>query len=421
MKYKIGIDVGGTFTDFLLTRSDGKSETYKVLSTPKDPSVATMQGISEMAQDEGLSLRNFLASVDVIVHGTTVTTNAVLTYRGADTGLLTTNGVRDALEMRRGIREEQYNNRYTNAVPLVPRHRRLPTAGRLDYAGEEITPLDEGEIRSHVESLRESNVEAIAICFMNSFANRAHEDRTAQIVKEILPEAYLAVSTDVLPSIRFYDRVSTTVLTAYVGPILKGYLDNLLRKLDEAGFPNVLLIMQSNGGVVSPQIAMDHAASTLLSGPAGGPVAGMVYSGIQDYADSITMDMGGTSFDCALIKDRTPFTTTVGEINRLRLALPMLNVVTIGAGGGSIGWIDEGGLLRMGPQSASSDPGPACYGLGGEDPTCTDADLVLGYLDPGFFAGGRMPLHKEKAEKAIEEKIAKPLGFNLMEAAAGMY
>ncbi len=241
------------------------------------------------------------------------------------------------------------------------------------------------------------------------------------IVSEILPDAYLSVSTDVLPSIRFYDRVSTTVLNAYVGPILKRYLDSLVRKLDEAGFSNVLLIMQSNGGVISPKFAMDHAAVTLLSGPAGGPVAGIVYAGIQGFSDSITMDMGGTSFDCALIKDRMPFTTIAGEINRLRLALPMLNVVTIGAGGGSIGWIDEGGLLRMGPQSASSDPGPACYGLGGQDPACTDADLVLGYLDPDYFAGGKMPLHLDRAEKAIHDRIAKPLGFSLFEAAAGMY
>ncbi|MGC9028639.1 MAG: hydantoinase/oxoprolinase family protein [Desulfomonilaceae bacterium] len=421
MNFKIGIDVGGTFTDFLLTRSDGEFRAYKVLSTPKDPSIATMQGISEMARDEGLSLSDFLAAVDVIVHGTTVTTNAVLTYRGAKTGLLTTLGVRDALEMRRGIREEQYNNRYTNVAPLSPRYLRRPVAGRLDYAGAEVTPLSEEDVRRETEFLLKEGVEAVAICFMNSFANKAHEERAAQIVRDLMPDAYVSASTEVLPSIRFYDRVSTTVLNAYVGPILKKYLKNLLKKLAEAGFSNVLLIMQSNGGVVSPEIAMDHAATTLLSGPAGGPVAGIVYSGIQDYRDCITMDMGGTSFDCALIKDAVPFTTTVGEINRLRLALPMLNVVTIGAGGGSIGWIDEGGLLRMGPQSASSDPGPACYGLGGQDPTCTDADLVLGYLDPDFFAGGRMKLDPQKAAKAIEEKIAKPMGYTLEEAAAGMY
>lgn len=421
MRYKIGIDVGGTFTDFLLTRSDGQSRTYKVLSTPKDPSIATIQGISEMAQDERASLKAFLCAVDVIVHGTTVTTNAVLTYGGAKTGLLTSTGVRDALEMRRGIREEQYNNRYSNVAPLVPRYLRLPVSGRLDYAGKEIRPLSEGDVRTAAEFLRRQGVAAVAICFMNSFANGDHEEAAAKLVREVLPDVYLSVSTDVLPSIRFYDRTSTTVLNAYVGPILKKYLESLLAKLDEAGFPNVLLIMQSNGGVISPKFAMDHAATTLLSGPAGGPVAGIVYSGIQGHRDCITMDMGGTSFDCALIKNATPFTTTVGEINRLRLALPMLNVVTIGAGGGSIGWIDEGGLLRMGPQSASSDPGPACYGLGGTEPTCTDADLVLGYLDPDFFAGGRMPLHINQAVKAIEEKIAKRMGYDLHEAAAGMY
>lgn len=421
MNYKIGIDVGGTFTDFLLTRSDGQFRTYKVLSTPKDPSIATMQGISEMAQDEGMALKEFLASVAVIVHGTTVTTNAVLTHRGAKTGLLTTEGVRDALEMRRGIREEQYNNRYSNVVPLVPRYLRLPVPGRLDYAGKELSPLAEEELRSQTTFLKKSGVEAVAVCFMNSFANRDHEQQAARIVREIMPDAYVSVSTEILPSIRFYDRVSTTVLNAYVGPILRRYLQSLLKKLDDAGFPNILLIMQSNGGVISPDFAMDHAATTLLSGPAGGPVAGIVYAGIQNYRDCITMDMGGTSFDCALIKDANPFTTTVGEINRLRLALPMLNVVTIGAGGGSIGWIDEGGLLRMGPQSASSDPGPASYGLGGEDPTCTDADLVLGYLDPDFFAGGRMPLHADRAKRAIEAKIAKPSGYDLFEAAAGMY
>jgi N-methylhydantoinase A len=421
MNYKIGIDVGGTFTDFLLTRSDGEFRTYKVLSTPKDPSEATMRGIAEMARDEGLALSDFLAAVEVIVHGTTVTTNAVLTYSGAKTGLLTTTGVRDALEMRRGIREEQYNNRYTNPAPLVPRRLRLPVTGRLDYAGHEITPLDEQDAAGQVERLKAEGVQAVAICFMNSFANRDHEERAARIVRDLLPDAYLAVSVEVLPSIRFYDRVSTTVLTAYVGPILKRYLENLLKKLDQAGFPNVLLIMQSNGGVISPQVAMDNAAATLLSGPAGGPVAGVVYAGIQGYRDSITMDMGGTSFDCALIKDKTPFTTSVGQINKLRLALPMLNVVTIGAGGGSIGWIDEGGLLRMGPQSASSDPGPVCYGLGGENPTCTDADLTLGYLDPEFFAGGRIRLDLDRAKRAIEDKIAKRLGYDLYEAAAGMY
>jgi N-methylhydantoinase A len=418
---RIGIDVGGTFTDFLLTHDDGTSQVYKVLSTPDDPSVATMNGIEEMARDRDASTRAFLKDVEVIVHGTTVTTNAVLTRTGAKTGLLTTKGVRDALEMRRGIREEQYNNRYENVKPLVERYLRFPVDERLDYSGKVLTPIKTEDVDSAAGLFLKEGVEAIAVCFMNSFANGEHEEVAASIIREKLPEAYLTVSSDFLPSIRFYDRISTTVLNSYVGPILRQYLQALLARLKELDYDGILLIMQSNGGVISPEVAINSAAVTLLSGPAGGPVAGVWYSGEQGYDDCITMDMGGTSFDTALVKDRTPFVTTVGEINRLRIALPMLNVVTIGAGGGSIGWIDEGGLLRMGPQSAGAKPGPVCYGLGGEEPTCTDADLVLGYLDRDYFAGGKIKLDVKKAQKAIEEKIARPLGLSLHEAAAGMY
>jgi N-methylhydantoinase A len=421
MKYKIGIDVGGTFTDFLLAHEDGTSEIYKVLSTPDDPSIGLMNGLQEMAISKGLPLKEFIKDVDTIVHGTTVTTNAVLTYRGSKTGLLTTQGVRDALEMRRGIREEQYNNHYENVKPLVPRYLRFPIEGRLDYKGDEITPLSESEVEKALDLFEKERVEALAICFMNSFANAEHEQRAAEIVARRMPHAYLTVSSNLLPSIRFYDRVSTTVLNSYVGPILRSYLKSLIQKLKAVAFKGVLLVMQSNGGVVSPENAIETAAVTLLSGPAGGPVAGISYTGIQGYDDCITVDMGGTSFDAALIKNRTPVVTTEGEINRLRLALPMLNIVTIGAGGGSMGWIDEGGLLRMGPQSAGAKPGPACYDLGGELPTCTDADLMLGYLDPGYFAGGKMRLNKKKAERAIEEHIAKRLKMSVVEAAAGMY
>jgi N-methylhydantoinase A len=421
MKYKIGIDVGGTFTDFLLTMEDATTQIYKVLSTPDDPSIATMEGIQDMARDRGISTKEFLGDVTVIVHGTTVTTNAVLTYTGAKTGLLTTHGVRDALEMRRGIREEQYNNRYQNVDPLVERYLRYPIRERLDYQGDVLVSMHERDVHDAAALFLKEGVKAIAICFMNSFANKEHEEVAARIIRERIPEAYLTVSSDLLPSIRFYDRVSTTVLNSYVGPILKGYLNSLLKKLKGDEYRGVLLIMQSNGGVISPEGAIDNAAVTLLSGPAGGPIAGIAYTSIQGYDDCITMDMGGTSFDTALIKDKTPFVTTVGEINRLRLALPMLNVVTIGAGGGSIGWIDEGGLLRMGPKSAGAKPGPACYDLGGEDPTCTDADLVLGYLDKDYFAGGKMSLNLAKAERAIREKIADKLKLDLYEAAVGMY
>jgi len=421
MKYKIGIDVGGTFTDFLLAHEDGTAQIYKVLSTPDDPSIGLMNGLKEMAKDRSISLQEFIQEVDTIVHGTTVTTNAVLTYQGAKTGLLTTKGVRDALEMRRGIREEQYNNRFTNVEPLVPRYLRHPVEERLDDKGDVLTSIQEKDIYDAVNLFTEEGVQAIAICFMNSFANKEHEEVTAKIIREKLPNAYLTVSSTLLPSIRFYDRISTTVLNSYVGPTLRNYLTNLLRRLKDSGFNGVLLIMQSNGGVVSPEIAIDNAAVTLLSGPAGGPVAGITYTAIQGYRDCITIDMGGTSFDAALIKDRTPLVTTEGEINRLRLALPMLNIVTIGAGGGSIGWIDEGGLLRMGPQSAGAKPGPACYDLGGELPTCTDADLLLGYLEKDYFAGGKMPLNEEKAIKTIKTHIADKLKVDVIEAAAGMY
>ena len=421
MKYKIGIDVGGTFTDFLLAHEDGTTQIYKVLSTPDDPSVGLIAGLQRMADDRSITVKKFIRDVDTIVHGTTVTTNAVLTYRGAKTGLLTTEGLRDTLEMRRGVREEQYNNRFTNAEPLVPRHLRYPIRERLDYQGEVVTPIALEDVHKAAGFFAEEGIEAIAICFMNSFANKDHEEVAARIIREKIPAAYLTVSSDLLPSIRFYDRISTTVLNSYVGPILRSYLTSLLRRLKDIGFKGVLLIMQSNGGVVSPEIAIDHAAVTLLSGPAGGPVAGITYTGIQGYKDCITVDMGGTSFDAALIKNQTPLVTTEGEINRLRLALPMLNIVTIGAGGGSIGWIDEGGLLRMGPQSAGAKPGPACYDLGGEWPTCTDADLFLGYLDKDYFAGGKLPLNEEKAVNAIKTHIADKLGMDVIEAAAGMY
>jgi N-methylhydantoinase A len=380
-----------------------------------------MNGLSEMANEKNLFIGNFIKQVSLIVHGTTVTTNAVLTRKGSKTGLLTTKGLRDALEMRRGIREEQYNNRFTNVKPLVPRYLRWPVDERLDYKGETITELSESDVIAAADQFEAEGVEAVAICFMNSFANPKHEEEAAKIIKHHLPNSYLTVSSTFLPSIRFYDRTSTTVLNSYVGPILKRYLESLIENLDQIGFEGVLLIMQSNGGVVSPEFAMENAAVTLLSGPAAGPVAGIEYTAIHGYNDCITVDMGGTSFDAALIKNKTPLVTTEGEIDRLRLALPMLGIVTIGAGGGSIGWVDEGGLLRMGPQSAGSMPGPACYGLGGTLPTCTDADLILGYLDKDFFAGGKIPLSFDKASFTIKEHIADKLNMKVVEAAAGMY
>ncbi len=422
MTIKIGIDVGGTFTDFLLAEEGREPRIFKVLSTPSDPSIAVADGLREIAAsyDPPLSVEDFAARVDTIVHGTTVTTNATLTNNGARTALLTTRGVRDALEMRRGIREEQYNNRYTNVPPLVPRHLRVGVGGRLDRNGREIDPFDGDAVEAAVVDFRREGVEAVAVCFMNAFANPAHEQGAAEVVRRLMPEAYLTVSTDLLPSIRFYDRVSTTVLNSYVGPKLSRYLDRLLARLGEVGFKGLLLIMQSNGGVMAPEVAREKAALTLLSGPAAAPAAGMATVQAHGQSKCLTVDMGGTSFDAALV-DGSPVMVNEGEINRHRIALPMLGIHTIGSGGGSIGWIDEGGLLRMGPQSAGADPGPACYGKGGERPACTDANLVLGYLDPDFFAGGRIRLDAGAARRAIETHVARPLGLPVEEAAAGMY
>ncbi len=422
MGLKIGIDVGGTFTDFLVAEEGREPRIFKVLSTPDDPSIGVLDGLGEIAAglEPARTLEELAAVIETIVHGTTVTTNATLTGNGARTGLITTMGVRDALEMRRGIREEQYNNRYTNVEPLVPRYLRLGVKGRLDRAGREITPLEAEDVEAAIEVLKVEAVEAVAICFMNSFANPDHERAAAALVRDALPDAYLTVSSDLLPSIRFYDRVSTTVLNSYVGPILSGYIDHLMARLADIGFAGVLLIMQSNGGVMSPAIARDKAALTLLSGPAAGPGAGLSYVAAHDQSKCLTVDMGGTSFDAAMVVD-TPVTVNEGAINRHKIALPMLGIHTIGSGGGSIGWLDAGGMLRMGPESAGADPGPACYGKGGTKPAATDANLILGYLNPGFFAGGKIALDTEAARAAIEEHVAAPMGLSVAEAAAGMY
>jgi N-methylhydantoinase A len=420
LSVRVGIDVGGTFTDFFVVEEGRESSQYKVLSTPADPSIGLVQGLSEIAVSRGTSLADFARRIDAIVHGTTVTTNAVLTRGGARTGLLTTSGVRDALEMRRGVREEQYNNRYTNVPPLVPRRLRAPVRGRRDYKGDAIEPLNEDDVREALRLFASEGVEAVAICFMNSFASAEDERRAARIVEEELPSAYVTVSSELLPSIRFYNRVSTTVLNSYVGPKLDSYLRSLQARLKEVGFGGVLLVMQSTGGVVAPEVARKKASLTLLSGPAAGPRAGLDCARVHGRESCITIDMGGTSFDASLVRDGAPEVVTEGDIGRYRIALPMLGIVTIGAGGGSIGWVDEGGLLRMGPSSAGSDPGPACYGRGGKLPACTDADLVLGYLDPDYFAGGRIRLLRDESLRAIEAKVAKPLGLDVEEAAAGM-
>ncbi len=418
---RIGIDVGGTFTDFLVMDEAGGSLVHKVLSTPDDPSIAVMNGLSELAREHALGLSDFLGGVDIIMHGTTVTTNAVLTGKTARTGLITTRGFRDALEMRRGIREKLYDNKYRAPAPLVPRTLRLPATERVNAAGDVVAELELTDIDAAAAVLRAAEVEAVAVCFMHSYANAANEEKAARRLRELCGDAFLSISSRVLPQVRFYERVSTTVLNAAVGPVLGRYLDSLLQKIAAAQYHGVLLVMQSNGGVSAPGVVADLAASTLLSGPAAAPAAGLAYMAVHGENSFITMDMGGTSFDAALVKDGIPSVTSYGSVERMALALPSLEIITIGAGGGSIAWIDDGGLLRMGPQSAGAKPGPVCYGLGGVAPTCSDANLLLGYLNADFFAGGRMRLDFDAARSAVATHIAEPLGLDVTAAAAGMY
>ncbi|MHB1810382.1 MAG: hydantoinase/oxoprolinase family protein, partial [Solirubrobacteraceae bacterium] len=420
--YTIGVDVGGTFTDLVLAGGP-QLRLHKASSTPADPSDGLIDGLAGLAAIEGVELEQLLGSTALIVHGTTVTTNAVLTERGARTGLLTTEGFRDVLEMRRGVRSRThlYDNSYVAPPPLVPRHLRLPVPGRVDATGAELRPLGVEQARAAVAQLRHEGVEAIAICLMHSYANDTHERALAAIVAELAPDCFLSVSSEVLPQVRLYERVSTTAMNAYVGPVLHGYVERLVGRLAERGFGGVLLVMQSNGGVAIPEVVSRLPASTVLSGPAGGPVAGLAYARGAGAEDCLIFDMGGTSYDVSLVREGEIQVTHEGEVNRQSVSLPMIDVHTIGAGGGSIGWIDDGGLLRMGPQSAGADPGPAAYGRGGTEPTCTDADVVLGYIDPDYFLGGRMALNAAAAESAIEGKIATPLGLSVGEAAVAMY
>lgn len=421
MRYKVGIDIGGTFTDLIAVSETGDTTVHKTLSTPEDSSIGFINGLCEIAEMNNISTERFISSIDTIVHGTTVATNALLTLKGSKTALVTTNGFRDALEMRRGIREEQYNNHYRNVTPLVPRYLRFCVNERIDAEGNVLKKFSEKELLPYIDIIKAENVESVAVCFMNSYKNSVHEKQAIQYLRKHLPELFMVSSFEVLPSIRFYERVSSTTVSAFVGPIVSRYIDNLQVKLKAANYTGSLLIMQSNGGLVSPEAVKKNPAVTVLSGPAAAPTAGAYYSKLLNHKNCITVDMGGTSFDAAMVVDNQSVTSTEGSINRYRISLPSLDIITIGAGGGSIGWLNEGGLLQMGPQSAGAMPGPVCYERGGELPTCTDADLILGYLNPDYFAGGKLKLSKAKATKAIKEKLATKLNMSVLETAAGMF
>lgn len=419
MSYRLGIDVGGTFTDFLVL-GEQVQLVHKTSSTPDDPSRGFVTGLEEIAQRLDLPFERFMAEIELIVHGTTVSTNAVLTGSGARTGALLSEGFRDTLRLRDGTRATPYDNRLTPPPPLAPRQRTHGIPERVGPEGQVLRELDEQAVRDAARALRADGVESIAISFLHSPQNDAHERRALQLLAEELPDVYLTASHELLSQIRYYPRTSTTVLNAYVGPIISRYMAALTERLTQLRFAGLLLIMQSNGGVATPAEISRRAALSLLSGPAAGPTAGLHLLAHAGIEDCLTVDMGGTSFDVAMVKDGRPVTMTDGAVADWPLALPTIDIHTIGAGGGSIATVDEGGLLHVGPQSAGAQPGPACYGRGGTLPTVTDADLVLGYLSPDSPLAGGMRLDVEAARAAFAP-VADALGIAVERAAAGVY
>ena len=418
--YRIGIDVGGTFTDLVAVDPSGRAILAKVASTPRDPSIGVLAGLANLAENLGLSLDRLFTETERIVHGTTVATNALLEHKGAKVGLLTTEGHRDALEMREGLKDDRYNLRIARPEPLVPRQRRLGVRERMRADGRVETPLDAASLERAIDMLTRDGVEAVAICYMHSYRDPRHERATADAVARAMPGVYVSPSADVLPQIKEFDRVSTTVVNAYVGPALSRYLFRLADRLKEAGYKGPVLIMQSHGGVAPIVEAARLAAGAVLSGPAGG-VAGSRHSArLVEAQNLIPFDMGGTSTDISLIVGGEASLAADRKVGGHRIALNSLDIVSLGAGGGSIGRVDAGGILHVGPESAGADPGPACYGKGGTAPTVTDANLVLGYLDAKHFLGGRSALDTGAAEAAVNG-LARELKVSRISAAEGIH
>lgn len=405
---RLGVDVGGTFTD-LVALSQGRLITAKVPSTPQDQSAGVMNSIETSEIEPG--------AVDALAHGMTVATNALLERRGARTALVTTEGFRDVIEIARQNRPSLYDLSQDRPPPLVPRGLRFTVKERMGPQGE-ISALDEESLEEVVSSIKEAEVEAAAVCLLFAFMHPDHERRIGEALREELPEVHVSLSSEVLPEFREYERFSTTTADAYLAPKLAAYLKNLAGKAEEAGVPSPL-IMQSSGGVVGIDDAIADAAGCLLSGPAGGVVGAAYVGGLGEYRNLLTFDMGGTSTDVATIIDGEAQTTTETVVAGLPIKLPMVDIHTVSAGGGSIAWADAGGALRVGPHSAGAEPGPAAYGQGGEEPTVTDANLFLGYLADEATLGGEVVLQRELSEKALSS-LGEKLGLDAQEAALGI-
>src|SRR5437016_7856349 len=406
MTYRIGIDVGGTFTDLVAIDPAGITTLAKVPSTPEDPSIGVLDGLQLLAGRLSLDRAALLGQTDRIVHGTTVATNALLEHKGARLGLLTTEGHRDVVEMREGLKDDRYNLRMPPPEQLVPRRLRLPVRERIRADGRIETPLDPASLDGAIGVLQHEGVEAVAVCYLHAWRDPRHERLTAEALARALPEAYVSLSSEVLPQIKEFERVSTTIVNAYVGPVLSRYLARLESRLAEAGYRGPTLIIQSHGGVAPIAEAGRLAAGAVLSGPAGGAAGSVYASRLLGEPNLIPFDMGGTSTDISLVADGAAALAASRRVGGHRIALNSLDIASIGAGGGSIARVDQGGILHVGPQSAGAVPGPACYGQGGNDATVTDANLVPGYLDPENFLGGERKLDPHAAESAVDRTAA---------------
>jgi len=416
MSLRIGVDTGGTFTDVcVFDEATGEVHVRKVSSTPDDPGRAIIQGVSELLAQLG---ERSIAEVSYFAHGTTVGTNALLTGSGVRTGLITTKGFRDLLELGRGRRPHMYNPQADKPVPFVPRELRLEVTERVRHTGAIEIPLDENEVRSAVRELVAQGVESIAVCLLYSYLVPDHEVRIGEIIREEAPDIYISLSCEILPEFREYERLSTVCTNAYIGPVVFRYLARLRQNLAESGLTAVPHVTQSNGGVIPFITAEAMPVRLVLSGPSTGVVGAAQICAAAGYPDIITFDMGGTSSDVSLVQHGEPKVTAGMELDGRPIRSPMLDIHTVGAGGGSIGWIDTGGHLRVGPQSAGAFPGPACYG-NGEEPAVTDANVVLQVLNPEYLLNGQMKIDRQASVRAVE-RVGAPLGLSAEEAALGM-
>lgn len=428
MAYRIGVDIGGTFTDIaLIDEASGQIYTGKVASTPQDPSGGFMEAVQRLLAKQQVAAED----VAYIVHGTTVATNAIIEGKVAPTGFITTEGFRDMLEIARQIRPTLYDLQFEKPRPLVPRRRCFGVPERLDASGAELVPLDEDALRQVASELRDEGVESIAVCFLHAYANPAHERRAGAILAEVFPEAVVSLSAEVAPEFREYLRASTTAINSCIRPVVARYLQRIEDRLARAGITAELLVMQSSGGVYTFAAARQKPVYMVESGPAAGVIAAAHLGQARGYEQVISFDMGGTTAKAGLVQGGAPSVTKDYAVGTTAQAgggatrgagypirTPVIDLVEIGAGGGSIAWVDPGGILRVGPQSAGADPGPACYG--GTQPTVTDANLALGRLNPDYFLGGEIALDPAAAQLAIEQHCARPLGLDWVEAAYGI-